>query len=160
MACKEKALKLAKMMHEGQMYGDLPYMAHVHQVVNGVTTFIDKQPGGGIDKARALIVAALHDTVEDTGLTYSDIRKEFGPAIASDVGMLTKNSILSYEENIMRITDGTCFYAVIVKLADNKANAAGDKSHMSETRRAKLEKRYSWSIAHLTEYLTKHGFYV
>jgi (p)ppGpp synthase/HD superfamily hydrolase len=107
-----------------------------------------------------LVLAALHDTVEDTGLTYSDIRKEFGPNAAADVAVLTKNSILSYEENIMRITDCGYIYPAIVKLADNKANAAGDKSHMSEERRAKLEKRYAWSIAHLTEYLTKQGFYL
>ena len=161
MSIFEVALKIAEQMHEGQKYGDMPYMTHVNAVVNETQCLVnDQQHRGDLNHSRALIVAALHDTLEDTELTYSHIRKFFGSVIASDVAMLTKHPSLSYEENIMRIVDGNYVYAAFVKLADNYANAAGDKSHMSEERRTKLETRYSWSIAHLTEYLTKQGFYV
>ena len=161
MAILEVALKIAEQMHEGQKYGDMPYMTHVNEVVRNTRLRLDGQPHrSDLNHSRALIVAALHDTLEDTELTYSHIRKFFGPIIASDVAMLTKHPLFSYEENIVRIADGNYVYAAFVKLCDNLANAAGDKSHMNEERRTKLEARYAWSIEYLTTYLNKQGFYV
>ena len=74
----EKAKAFAAISHDGQMYGAEPYMVHldaVAQIVSGDNT--------------AVVIAYLHDVVEDTPVTLLDIATCFGGFIAECVGILT-----------------------------------------------------------------------
>ena len=67
----EKAYQLANSAHEGQkrLSGE-PYIMHPLSVAIILASL-------GMDQA-SIIAALLHDTVEDTTLTYDQVEKEFG----------------------------------------------------------------------------------
>lgn len=75
----EKAILFAKEAHKGQKrkYTDEDYIIHPLSVADKCTSYTAKT------------VAVLHDTVEDTQITLTDIRKEFGDLIAEYVWWLT-----------------------------------------------------------------------
>lgn len=109
---KRKALKLAQKIHAGQLRDEgTPYIDHIHRVAQMVS-----EHGDDID----VIVALLHDVVEDSDLTITDIESEFGEEIAAAVGLLTKRKDLSFDDYMAAIAaDST---AVYVKLADRLDN--------------------------------------
>ena len=78
-----KANVFAAKAHAGQVrkYTGEPYIVHPYEVYSIVLKI------GGTDDM--LAAALLHDTVEDTSVTISDIRKEFSPDIADLVADLT-----------------------------------------------------------------------
>ncbi|MCB6585535.1 GTP pyrophosphokinase, partial [Streptococcus gordonii] len=45
-----------------------------------------------------IIIALLHDTLEDTDVTYEEIKKEFGIAIADKIQLLTHKKGISYSD--------------------------------------------------------------
>ena len=84
-----KAYCIAKKAHKGQKdKGGKPYIKHPVYVAKRVK---------GRD---AKIVALLHDTIEDTSVTYDYIKSVFGDRIAESVKVLTKDKTISYEEYI------------------------------------------------------------
>lgn len=66
--------------HASQKYGDHPYSVHLDAVASLVAAW------GGEE---AVVLAYLHDTVEDTSVTISEIEARFGPKIARCVSLLT-----------------------------------------------------------------------
>ena len=79
-----KAMKFAFDKHECQVRknSNIPYISHplkVGELVKLVTT--DEQ---------IIAAAILHDVMEDCGVTYKEIEKEFGERVASIVLQLTK----------------------------------------------------------------------
>lgn len=128
--------------HREQTYGNLPYFTHplavTEKLVNGPFTAPATED--------EIIAAILHDVVEDTDYTLTDIAERFGDNVAEIVGLLTKNSELSYMGNIMRIIGSGNRSAMRVKWADNMENMQGDKSHMDTKRRERLNKKYSESF--------------
>jgi len=87
-----KAYCIAKKAHKGQKdKGGKPYIKHPVYVAKRVK---------GRD---AKIVALLHDTIEDTSVTYDYIKSVFGDRIAESVKVLTKDKTISYEEYIALI---------------------------------------------------------
>lgn len=147
------ARKYAEEKHEGQLYGDRPYMDHIHDVVNTVED-IWRVWGAGLLKDynidTAINVAYLHDTLEDTDATEQELYRKFGPEVTEAVKLLTKDESLSYDLNITRIAVSGNLYAIVVKLADNSSNLRGDKSHMSEARRVRLCRQYNDSMKTLS----------
>lgn len=84
----EKAYKYANKAHKGQkrMTGEA-YINHPLEVANIITTMeLDDE---------AICAAILHDVIEDTGITYEDIKYEFGEDIANLVEGVTKLGKLS-----------------------------------------------------------------
>jgi guanosine-3',5'-bis(diphosphate) 3'-pyrophosphohydrolase len=78
-----KAYYFAEEAHEGQMRGTGdPYITHP----TSVTTILAEMH---LD-VETLQAALLHDVIEDTPVTYDDIRKEFGPTVAHLVEGVTK----------------------------------------------------------------------
>ena len=65
-----QARAFAKANHEGQMYGDKPYIFHLEQVANTVRRFA---PGND----KLLQVAWLHDVIEDTDASMVDMLIRF-----------------------------------------------------------------------------------
>jgi (p)ppGpp synthase/HD superfamily hydrolase len=86
-----KAYRYAAEAHNGQkMPGtDLPYIMHVSLVSMEVLAALQADPG--LDRDLALQCALLHDVMEDTGKTYTEINRLFGEMVAQGVSALSKN---------------------------------------------------------------------
>jgi len=116
-----KAMAFAIKSHGDQMYGDQPYLAHLDAVAKLVENF-------GLE---AVVVAYLHDVVEDTDVTLDDIRREFGDRIATLVRYVTDESGANRRER-KRVTNEKLSHveeefniALIVKAADRLSNMRG-----------------------------------
>lgn len=85
----EKAFELAKSAHAGQkrLSGE-EYLSHPLHVAYFLSEL-------GLD-ATTVAAGILHDTVEDTSITYKDIEKKFGKDIAFLVEGVTKLSKVEY----------------------------------------------------------------
>src|SRR5438270_229702 len=82
-----EAASFAARAHDGHMRKDkeTPYVSHVFRVCLIVRDIFD------FHDPRMLIVALLHDTIEDTTVDFDDVAKHHGPEIALWVASLTKN---------------------------------------------------------------------
>lgn len=125
----KKAVAMAKKAHEGQFRktGE-PYIVHPLAVKKILEEW-------GMDED-TIIAGILHDTVEDTGVTLNDIKKEFGESVAFLVDGVTKLStarngmrdIDTYlpetKDNFLRlmIALGDDIRVLIIKLADRLHN--------------------------------------
>ena len=116
-----RAQALASSAHKDQKYGVQPYVAHLSDVVRRV-----KQ----ITNDPEIIAAAwLHDTIEDTTITYGDIERQFSKNVAdmvwavTGVGQDRAAKMANAIEKIAR-TPG----ADLVKSADRLSNAAASKA--------------------------------
>lgn len=65
---------------------DLPYLVHVVSVAGEVIAAM--RPG--LDGDLAVTCALLHDTLEDTPTTHTELVAAFGPAVADGVAALSK----------------------------------------------------------------------
>jgi (p)ppGpp synthase/HD superfamily hydrolase len=123
MTKKEKALYFAEKAHINQLYGNLPYIYHIKQVVE-----ISEKIGFGETVA---IASALHDTIEDTSVSYNDIKKEFGEEIAEIVYCVTdengRNRKERKEKSYFKIKSNP--KALAVKICDRIANVKHSKLH-------------------------------
>lgn len=121
------ALSLSRLAHAKQRYGNLPYFSgHVMPVVNRVRS----DPRAGVEH---VVVAALHDVVEDTAVTLEDVRYQFGPVIWNSVKAITRKEGEPYAEYIRRVSEDDI--AAVVKFHDLKENLA-------RRPRPSLRKRY------------------
>lgn len=109
-----RALKIAHDAHQGQFRrdGTTPYIEHVVQVVRNVI-----KRGGDDDD---IVVAWLHDTIEDTSLTAAQLLTNFPSYIVDAVVALTHKEDESYAQAIERAKANPI--ARKVKIADNLAN--------------------------------------
>jgi len=99
------AILLATNAHRGQFdKGGQPYILHPLRVMQAVEG----------DEAR--IVAVLHDTMEDCGMSWTSIAKKFGDEIADAVYALSRGEEEAYEAFIDRCAANPI--ARVVKLAD------------------------------------------
>lgn len=89
-----KAIVFAAQCHSGQYRkdGKTPYINHPLEVMNLVVTHVEN-PG-----TEMLIAAVLHDVVEDTNVTGSEIKHMFGAHVARLVAELTDDKTLTKEE--------------------------------------------------------------
>jgi (p)ppGpp synthase/HD superfamily hydrolase len=106
------AADFAREAHKGQLYGEVPYWHHLCDVAKY----------SWVDNIIIWRVAFLHDTLEDTDVTYDQLKDNFGLFIADTVQLLTKDPQLTYFENIQAIIDSGSWVAIHVKTADNIAN--------------------------------------
>lgn len=131
-----KAIRFANKFHHGQVRkgtGD-PY--YYHPVAVGLILVAYKSSK---HLAELLCAAILHDTLEDTNLSFETITKEFGSLVASLVYELTND-----EEEIEKIGKlayhkkklvGMSSYGLYLKLADRLHNISDNPSDkmVSET---------------------------
>jgi guanosine-3',5'-bis(diphosphate) 3'-pyrophosphohydrolase len=129
-ALRNQALQFAVMAHGNQVRKGnehIPYVFHCVDVANEVIYYSGlKVPELEI----ASVIAILHDTVEDTIVTFEDLVDQFGLKIAQGVLALSKDdSIVSVgdsklaqlEENLVRLKAAPR-YVQAVKLADRVSN--------------------------------------
>lgn len=101
----QDAWQLATKLHDGQKYGgpnegeQIEYINHIGSVVFEIMTAITIEDG--MDSDLAIKCAILHDTIEDTSLSYDDILSRFGSAVANGVLALTKNADITEKKEKM-----------------------------------------------------------
>lgn len=120
-AILDAALFSAK-KHEHQTRYDsaaTPYIIHPVTVAYSILTI------GQVSTPEILIAALLHDTVEDTGTTFKEIRQKFGATVEGYVKEVTDDRTLSKEkrkelqlEHAPHKSEG----AALIKLADKLYN--------------------------------------
>ncbi len=117
-----KAYELAKEKHLGQMRkSGEPYITHPVAVAR---ILAELQAG-----PNTLVAALLHDTVEDTDLTLTDLEKIFGKDIASLVDAVTKLNKLTFQSSAqadnqqkMLLAMAKDIRVVLIKIADRIHN--------------------------------------
>ena len=125
----QEAKDYATQIHEGQMYGEQPYMNHVENVASG------------FDDPHLQRIAYLHDTVEDSETGIGEIHERFGEDVGHAVDALTRRQGEQYFDYINRVKEHP--EATQVKLADLHSNL---KNNPNES----LAKRYQKAIGILT----------
>jgi len=122
------AVMLATTMHEGdEDKMGRPYILHPLSVMNRVKARNEYDYVG-------MIVAVLHDTVEDTPLTLAEVMNAYGVEVAEAVDAISKRNHETHSEYISRVLENPI--AVRVKLADVEDNMGRDGAPPS------LMKRY------------------
>ena len=108
----ERAIEIAVTEHKGQIdKASQPYILHAIRLMLKMQT------------EEEMIVSVLHDAIEDSDLTFDDLRKEgFTENILEALDCLTirKNENESYEHFISRILENKL--AIKVKIADLEDN--------------------------------------
>lgn len=93
-----KAWDFATLAHHGQTYGgpiegqQFDYINHIGSVAIELIWALNNTPG--VDGNLAIQCALLHDTIEDTHVTYEEVLSVFGEDVAKGVLALTKNASL------------------------------------------------------------------
>ncbi len=138
----QKTLSFANRAHRKQQLpgSDLPYVAHlcnvcmeaVHAVLQSGTEDIDL----------TMQCALLHDTIEDTEITYEDVVKAFGARVADGVLALTKNEALEkpdrMPDSLQRILQQSSEVR-IVKMADRINNLSEPPHYWTKEKRMKYQ---------------------
>ena len=121
----DEAKNLCTKIHKDAKYflddKELPYYHHCYIVADIVKNYAENN----INKSFAEILAYLHDSIEDTKITYDFLQNNFNKEIADGVFALTKNSNLPHDQQIIdslnRIKKQPKEVA-IVKMADRICN--------------------------------------
>jgi (p)ppGpp synthase/HD superfamily hydrolase len=125
---RHNAREFAVQAHADQMYGEHPYVFHLEQVAAIATPYGEE----------AVVVAYLHDTVEDTEVSLDEIERRFGALIAACVALLTDEPGDNRKERKAKTyaklasVSGPQELALLVKAADRLANVRaciGDGKH-------------------------------
>ena len=120
----KKAYEFSSSAHRGQKREDgKQYITHPFEVAK---ILVDLR-----SDSSTLCAAILHDVLEETDLTYKDLKKEFGKEIAQIVEGLSKTTKVKFEskehyiaENLRKILLATAkdIRIILIKLADRLHN--------------------------------------
>lgn len=134
------ALDFAAKAHLGQKIpgSELPYLSHVVAVYLEVNEAW-RHGGGGFDLDLAAQCALLHDTIEDTPVTYEDVLETFGKAVADGVLALSKDPEAGdrnaqMADSLQRILQQPAEVA-IVKLSDRIDNLRNPPHYWTKEKR-------------------------
>ncbi|KJF88266.1 HD domain-containing protein [Photobacterium phosphoreum] len=115
------AQAFAKDRHGDQKYGELPYAVHLNTVAKLAQPF-------GVD---AMIVAQLHDVIEDTDTSFNELADCFGFTIADAVNYVTDVKLedrakrkLEINQRLaaLNVEEDAARLALIVKVCDRLSN--------------------------------------
>lgn len=127
-----RAYQFAACAHHGQVFPgtDLPYIMHLSFVSMEVMAALRMEPQ--THEVLAIQSALLHDTIEDTAVTFVEIADRFGLAVATGVLSLTKDKTLPKSEqmadSLLRIQQQPP-EIWMVKMADRIANLQAPPSY-------------------------------
>ena len=110
------ANSLAQYFHSGQKYGEYDYYEY-H--LRGVVDLLSEVSLSPVEDD-TIIVALLHDILEDTSCTYETIRGIFGDAVVDSVSILTKVDGEPIEQYLFGVCSNPT--ARVVKFADSLFN--------------------------------------
>lgn len=126
--------QLAAKLHDGQIDKiGAPYVQHVRAVAAGLAPF-----GVGLQMA-----GLLHDSVEDTDITFGDLAELGVPwSVVDIVQRVTKRPGVPYEDMIGAIVGD--YAACLVKIADNAHNSHPDRAaQLPVEKRERLARKYA-----------------
>ena len=156
----EKAILFAAHAHHGQFRASgEPYIVHPLAAAE----ILAEQK---FDTA-SIITALLHDTVEDTDISYEDIAKEFSPEIADLVDGVTKLKKIDYQpihirqaENFRKLLLAMSkdLRVLLVKLADRIHNMKTVKSLKNQEKHLRIAHETMEIYAPLAERMGMHQF--
>jgi len=137
-----KAWLFGARAHKEQKYPikELPYLTHIGSVVLEVIGVLDTIQNPTL----ALCCAILHDTIEDTSVTFEDIQKEFGNEVAQGVAALSKNKNLPKEKQMLDSLERIKQQPKeiwIVKMADRVANLTKPSASWNFRKKKKLSRK-------------------
>jgi GTP diphosphokinase / guanosine-3',5'-bis(diphosphate) 3'-diphosphatase len=155
----KKAYEFAESAHATQQRhsGD-PYISHPIAVANILAELRLDGP--------TITTALLHDTIEDTNITYQDVETKFGKEIADLVDGVTKLSKLENQgkeitlgENFRKLILATAkdIRVLLVKLADRLHNMRTISSISSDEKRIRIAKETMEIYSPLAERLGMHS---
>ena len=134
----EAAKRLATQMHEGQTdKAGLPYVTHPQRVALRLTT------------PEAQVVGWLHDTVEDTGLSLSEIEARFGPQTAAAVDAISRRDGESWDDYLDRVKRNPL--AREVKISDLIDNSNLSRIPHITMKDVKRQAKYNRALEELLE---------
>lgn len=133
-----KAMKLAYTLHHGQVdKSGVPYIFHPIAVAEPMNT------------EEEVIVALLHDAIEDCGITKAEIAASFSDGIADAVEAITKIEGEAYDDYVARVKANEI--ARKVKISDLTHNMNLTRlDTITEEDRKRVEK-YKHTLAVLSE---------
>lgn len=120
---KERALLIAEQAHANQTYDIYPYMYHIRMVMRILEDL-------GYDED-TIIAGILHDTYEDTTLTYNKVKLAFNERVAEIVYCVTDELGRNRKERKLKTYPKIRgnWRAVVVKIADRIANMKHSKQY-------------------------------
>ena len=134
----EAAKSLATKAHEGQTdKAGLPYITHPERVASRLST------------PEVQVVGWLHDTVEDTPLTLSDISKKFGPETAAAVDAISRRDGEKWSDYIDRVAANPM--ARQVKISDLVDNSNLTRIPHVTLKDVKRQAKYNKALKKLME---------
>lgn len=143
-----QALIFAAEAHDGQTYGDKPYILHPVEVA---VALLD----AGAEPVE-VVAGLLHDVVEDTAVSMVMIEASFGYDVAAIVAGLTHDDEITYEEYVESMPERSRR----VKFFDSLCNYKGLSNpylRMSDEKKGRLAKRYESNLAVLYPYVRDMG---
>jgi (p)ppGpp synthase/HD superfamily hydrolase len=135
-----EALSFVIKKHGNQKYGDFPYAFHLRQVLDKVFELY----GDEENIEELMVVAALHDVLEDTNTTQMEIINLFGSNVTKSLFNITHHPNISYEEYLLNVSMDDV--AKKVKVCDLLCNY---KNSILNEKYIKLVKKYEKAIAFL-----------
>jgi len=143
---EERAWELARVAHADQVDKDgAPYIDHVRRVVEKVRGLAPEEM-----MADAVVVAILHDVVEDSAVTVSALSAAgFGDAVVRAVDSVSRRDGEPYMDLIERATADPV--GRWVKLADNLDNSDEDRlGQLDDATAQRLRDKYAAARDRLT----------
>ncbi|MBR3789258.1 MAG: bifunctional (p)ppGpp synthetase/guanosine-3',5'-bis(diphosphate) 3'-pyrophosphohydrolase [Clostridia bacterium] len=135
----KKALKLCFEAHKEQVdKSGMPYVFHPFHLAEQMA-----------DEA-TIVVALLHDVVEDTDISFEDLEKQgFSDEIMDALKLLTHDKNIPYMDYVAEIKKNTI--ATKVKLADLKHNSDLTRLSVVDEKALKRKEKYEKAIKFLSE---------
>ena len=133
-----------KKKHSGQFRkdGTTPYSKHLEDVVNRLKSL-------GVIDEELLCAGWLHDTIEDTDVTFDDLFEKYESRIAVLVSSISKDMSLTRKKREKAYTkqlQEASFDAKLIKLCDISANLSDlknyDASKSKKLRQVKQKRHY------------------
>ncbi len=148
-------LLFAAKAHKNQKVpgSEMNYVTHIANVSMEVAAALVQSPNSGIDATFAVQCALLHDCIEDTPISYEDIKTAFGLAVADGVLALTKDFSLPTKsaqmvDSLQRIVAAGAAVR-LVKMADRVNNLQSPPAHWSLDKKKKYLKEAALILAEL-----------
>lgn len=134
----KKAMIIAYNAHHGQVdKSGVPYIFHPIHVAEQMET------------EEECIVALLHDTVEDTNITFEVLEKEFSATVIEALKLLTHDESIDYFDYVRKLKSNSI--AKKVKLADLYHNSDITRMENPTEKDWKRKEKYHKAILILLE---------
>ena len=143
-----KSLEIVtKVFNDKKDKGGFPYVIHLLKVYSGVSEYMEK------------VCALLHDVIEDTDVTYDDLRKVgYDEEIIEILTILTKLKGEDYRDYIDRIVSSDNTHAMNIKLADLCHNMdSGRIKNPTTNDMERITKRYAPAYEKIYNRLKEKG---